>query len=125
MSSYVAVSYQAVASSRFGALAPPLDLGRAKARPYMLWHAVLLEAEDRSEGNAQIVVRAVVEVDFVAYVKTKANGSYMRHQSAAGIENGVHVVRAQVIHAADKVPGVAGALSMRKSTKPPFSVTNG
>ncbi len=48
-------------------------------QPYEGQWDARLEAENRAEGDAQIVMRAVVEIDFVADVETQADRSEMAH----------------------------------------------
>jgi hypothetical protein len=68
-----------------------------------------LETNHRAEGNAQIIVRAVVEINFIAYVKAQADRSKMALQAAAGIKNSVHVTGAQSVDATEKSPESGGS----------------
>jgi len=46
-----------------------------------------LEADDRAEGNSEIIVRARVEVDFVAGFETQADGAEAGFDSGGGVES--------------------------------------
>lgn len=60
------------------------------------------EAKNRAEGDAQIVVRAVVEIDFVADVETQADRPEMTLQSPARIEHTVDIVGAEAVDATEE-----------------------
>ena len=66
--------------------------------------ATELETNHRAEGNAQIIVLAAVEINFIAYVKAQADRSKMALQAAAGIKNSVHVTGEQAVDATEKRP---------------------
>jgi hypothetical protein len=60
------------------------------------------EAKNRAERDAQIVVRAVVEIDFVADVEAQADRPEMTLQSSARIEHTVDVVGAEAVDATEE-----------------------
>ena len=68
-----------------------------------------LEAEIGAEAQTEIVMRAVVEVDFVTYIETKAQRAEVAFQACAGIKNAADVVSAEIVHAAEE-----GAQSSRR-----------
>lgn len=57
-----------------------------------------LEPNVRTEGEAQIVMRAAVEIDLVTNVKAQANRSNVPVQSASGIENRIDAAGAKALH---------------------------
>src|SRR5450755_2014504 len=60
------------------------------------------ESENRAECDAEIVMRAVVEIDFIADVQSQADWSQVPLQSSSGIENATYVIGAQVVGAAEE-----------------------
>ena len=64
--------------------------------------AAWLEAKNRAESDAQIVVRAVVEIDFVAAVEAQADRPEMTLQSSARIEHPVDIVGAEAVDATEE-----------------------
>src|SRR5262249_46492711 len=60
-----------------------------------------LETDVWAKGDAQIVMSAAGEIDFVANVKTQTDGTYMTFQSAARIENAGEIIRAQILNGTD------------------------
>src|SRR5690349_12132893 len=68
-----------------------------------------LEAEIGAEAQTEIVMGAVVEVDFVTYIETKAQRAEVAFQACAGIKNAADVVSAEIVHAAEE-----GAQSSRR-----------
>jgi hypothetical protein len=60
------------------------------------------EAKNRAEGDTQVVVRSVVEADFVTDVEAQADRSQMGPQSAAGIKHAGNIVGAQAVDAAQE-----------------------
>jgi hypothetical protein len=60
------------------------------------------EAKNRAQGDTQVMVRSVVEVDFLTDVEAQADRSQMRLQSAAAIKHAVSIVGAQAVDAAQE-----------------------
>ena len=56
-----------------------------------------LETDHRPKGRAEIVMRAVGKIHFVAYIEAQANRADMRFQSATRIKRGHHVVLSQIL----------------------------
>src|ERR1035437_4825345 len=54
-----------------------------------------LEPDNRSKRRAQVIVRAVVEIHFVANIETQTDRPEMPFKTATGIESPHHVVIAQ------------------------------
>jgi hypothetical protein len=83
-----------------------------------------LETKNRTEGNAPTVVRAMVEIIFIDYVKAQADRSKMALQAAAAIENSDHVIGAHAVDATKESSQSGGVPSIRKSDAP-LRVTKG
>jgi hypothetical protein len=66
-------------------------LGAAASRGPSNYYCYGLETDDRSDGDAQIVVRAVVEIDLIADVEPQSDYSPMRFDAAPRIHRGVPV----------------------------------
>jgi len=50
------------------------------------------EADVGAEGDAQIMVRAAGEIDFVAGVETKTDGSEAAFHAGTGVENAGEII---------------------------------
>src|SRR5580658_7530156 len=71
-------------------------------RRSMPWRLAVSEADGRAKRYAQVVACSIVEVDFVARVQTEPEGSPECFRAAAGIEDGVYVIGAQIRYGAEK-----------------------
>ena len=68
----------------------------------MQHHASALETDIGAKSDAQVVVRAVVDVDFVTDVETKANRAETALDSAAGIEHTADIISTEISDAAEE-----------------------
>ena len=57
-----------------------------------------LEANAGAYGHAQIIVRAIIEVNQVSNVTANSNWPGIKFNSATGIEGAIHIVAAQRVN---------------------------
>jgi len=78
------------------------------------------ETDIWAEGDAQIVMRAAGEIDFVADVKTQTQGTNMPFETAAGIENTGEIIRAQTFDGTYSGSNSGGAVVEEEVIKAAF-----
>src|ERR1700676_324470 len=77
--------------------------------------------DDRAKGGAQVVMRAVLEVHFVADIKTQPNGTEMSLKAAARIESSHHVVVTKTRNRARECSECGGRLIQAEIYNPAFN----
>src|SRR5882724_342995 len=69
-----------------------------------------LETDVWAEGDAQIVMRAACEIDFIAEVQAQADRTDVSFKAAAGTENAGKIIRAQIFNGTYRGSDSGGAI---------------